>query len=73
MFFTIRLLGTAQLSPNRLIISGTFFNLVDDSAVRIEIMNALGATATGNQEIIYGINAWLREYNAGFKAGKSSG
>lgn len=70
MFFTIRLLGTkgSVEAAEKL---WQFYNVVDDSALRIEIMNALGDTAFGRQEIIYGINTWLREYNADFKSGKT--
>ncbi|HAK46521.1 MAG TPA: hypothetical protein DCO79_11465 [Spirochaeta sp.] len=70
MFFTIRLLGTngiAESADNL----WQFYNVVDDSALMIEIMNALGDTAAGKQDIVYGINAWLREYNTGFRAGKT--
>ncbi|MDC7225563.1 MAG: hypothetical protein PQJ61_02235 [Spirochaetales bacterium] len=70
MFFTIRLLGTngiTEAADNLWL----FFKSVDDSALMIEIMNALGDTAAGKQNIIYGINAWLRDYNTAFKAGKT--
>ena len=69
MFFTIRLLGTngVKESADNL---WEFFKMADDSALMVEIMNALGDTAAGKQEIIYGINSWLRDYNNAFKAGK---
>ena len=70
MFYTIRLLGTngvAESAENL----WRFFNLVDDSSLRVEIMSALGDTAEGKLDIIYGINTWLREYNTAFKSGKT--
>ncbi len=69
MFFTIRLLGTGAVAESADNL-WQFFNDVEDSPAKIEIMNALGDTAAGKPEIIYGINNWLRNYNAGFKAGK---
>jgi len=70
MLFTVRLLGKNRIEES----AGElwqFFNKIDDSALQIEIMNTLGDTASGNSEIIYGINAWLREYNNQFKAGEA--
>jgi hypothetical protein len=69
MLFTIRLLGTTRIEESAPQL-WQFFNEVDDSALRIEIMSTLGDTASGNTEIIYGINTWLREYNSLFKSGK---
>ncbi len=70
MFFTIRLIGTSGIK-NAADNLWNFFNLTDDSQVRIEVMNALGETAAGKQDIIYGINTWLRNYNTAFKSGKT--
>ncbi len=67
--FTVRLLGTNSVKESAENL-WQFFNLIDDSQIRVEIMNALGDTATGTPEIIYGINAWLRDYNNEFKSGK---
>ncbi|MBI9108236.1 MAG: hypothetical protein JEZ04_15910 [Spirochaetales bacterium] len=69
MLFTIRLLGTHRIEESAPLL-WEFFNDIDDNALRIEIMSSLGATAAGNSVIIYGINAWLREYNGRFKAGE---
>lgn len=69
MLFTVRLLGTNSVEESAVNL-WQFFNDIEDAALRVEIMSALGDTAGGNTEIIYGINAWLRDYNSLFKDGK---
>ena len=69
MFFTIRLLGTKGVSESADEL-WNFFSTIDDTEVRVEIITALGDTAAGKSEIIYGINNWLRDYNNAFKEGK---
>ena len=70
MFYTIRLLGTNAVSESADDL-WKFYQLTDDSSLQIEIMSALGDTAKGKSDIIYGINTWLREYNSAFKSGTS--
>lgn len=70
MLYTIRLIGTNRIEES----TGQlwkFFGEIEDSSVRIEIMSAIGDIASGNTEIIYEINAWLREYNNRFRDGLS--
>ncbi len=70
VLFTVRLLGTTgvESSAGKL---WTFFSEIEDNEIRVEIMNALGDTASGDKNIIIGINEWLRLQNSQYKSGKS--